>query len=233
MRCRNAAVEISTHRFLTILVLWGGSDLHRAELNCWQSYWQIDYRNLSLHWYTRINMFYKIKNNTRLPCLGLWVHSSLSPIKKRSDHLKVELWEGIWQNGAPINDNHHEGPRIWRKMDFMDASNFLLWNFLCAFEWNSREKISMQKRCQTRWPSITTAFFLAADFLQVLVNKAKTMGLLKLPIPMQTDNDSQFYNMLMTLSLSWKGTQGKFFFSKLFFRTSLSPLVSKSIIASP
>jgi hypothetical protein len=30
-------------------------------------------------------------------------------------------------------------------------------------------------------------FVLAADFLQVLINKAKNMGLLSLPIPMQSD----------------------------------------------
>jgi len=32
-------------------------------------------------------------------------------------------------------------------------------------------------------------FVLAADFLQVLINKAKNMGLLKLPIPLQSDTD--------------------------------------------
>jgi hypothetical protein len=32
-------------------------------------------------------------------------------------------------------------------------------------------------------------FVLAADFLQVLINKAKNMGLLSLPIPMQSDTN--------------------------------------------
>jgi hypothetical protein len=38
-------------------------------------------------------------------------------------------------------------------------------------------------------------FVSAADFLQVLINKAKDMGLLKLHVPMQTDTDFPSYNM--------------------------------------
>jgi retron-type reverse transcriptase len=69
-------------------------------------------------------------------------------------------------------------------------------------------------------------FVLAADFLQVLVNRAKQMGLLHLPIPLQSSQDFPIVQYADDTLMIMEGDPRQLFSLKLSCATSLNPLGS-------
>jgi hypothetical protein len=70
-------------------------------------------------------------------------------------------------------------------MDFMDKRHFSFRHFICFIKWGSWESIPLQKRgggVGQGDPLSPLLFVLATDLLQSLINKAKDMDLLRLPI---------------------------------------------------
>ena len=55
---------------------------------------------------------------------------------------------------------------------------------------------------------------MVADFLQVLINKAKDMGLLKLPIPMQSDSSFSTVQYVDDTLIIMEGDPRQLFFSQ-------------------
>jgi hypothetical protein len=70
-------------------------------------------------------------------------------------------------------------------------------------------------------------FVLAADFLQVLVNRAKQMGLLHLPIPLQSSQDFPIIQYADDTLMIMEGDLRQLFSLKLSCTTSLNPLGSR------
>jgi hypothetical protein len=66
-------------------------------------------------------------------------------------------------------------------------------------------------------------FVLAADFLQELLNKAKEMNLLNLPIPLSYTSDFPIINMMMTPWSSWRVARGSLFSSNVCYKLMLYP----------
>jgi hypothetical protein len=63
----------------------------------------------------------------------------------------------------------------------LDVICLYLGNLSCASLWGSWQNLPLQKRC--------LLFVLAADFLQTLINKAKDMNFLQVPIPLDFTSD--------------------------------------------
>lgn len=74
-------------------------------------------------------------------------------------------------------------------MVVLDTSFAFIWNFCCASKWCSRKHNPLQKRTQTRRPLSPLLFVLAADCLQSMINEAKCMGLLSVPLPLNSNVD--------------------------------------------
>lgn len=71
----------------------------------------------------------------------------------------------------------------WMEAIFSSATSAVLLNGVSGKTSNYRRGV------RQRDPLSPLLFVLAADFLQSMINKARTMGLLNLPIPMEHNQD--------------------------------------------
>lgn len=76
-------------------------------------------------------------------------------------------------------------------------------------------------------------FVLAADLLQVVVNKAMHMGLVTPPLAISNEPVFPLSSMQMTPSWSWKLHRGRFLIWKVFYRLSQHQLGYRLIFTNP
>ena len=66
---------------------------------------------------------------------------------------------------------------------------FFFRGFFCALEWSDMQTVTLQKRGETSRSSIPLIFVLAADFLQTILNKAMTTGIIQASIESSSKPD--------------------------------------------
>jgi hypothetical protein len=84
---------------------------------------------------------------------------------------------------------YNEAKGFWAEMDILGKEHFQLRNISGTSKWSPWKDSTLQKGVRQGDPLSPLLFVLAANYLQALINIAKDMNLLKLPIPLQSSSD--------------------------------------------
>jgi hypothetical protein len=74
-------------------------------------------------------------------------------------------------------------------VDKLDSEYPSIWHIFGSSQWSPKENISLQERGQTRRPLSPMLFVLVADLLQSIINKAKHLNMIRLPLPNRCGQD--------------------------------------------
>lgn len=101
----------------------------------------------------------------------------------------------------------------WMEAIFSSATSAVLLNGVSGKTSNYRRGV------RQRDPLSPLLFVLAADFLQSMINKARTMGLLNLPIPMEHNQDFPVIQYAYDTLIIVEGDTRQLFFLKSLLNT--------------
>ena len=101
----------------------------------------------------------------------------------------------------------------WMEMIFSSATSAVLLNGTPGKTFNCLRGVRQGD------PLSPLLFVLAADFLQTLVNRGKDLGLLRLPIPMESNKDFPIIQYADDTLIILEGDPRQLFFQKLAINT--------------